>query len=100
MKTTYDKLAKIYTTFFGHIAKMAATPIYGKNPLKVFFSRTRRPMTFGLGVCSIGVWGLPSVLNDDFKLTLTYLMSMSNLLLMHLNGIFLNTVEAKVFSLT
>ena len=30
----------------GHITKMAATPIYGKNPLEIF-SRTRRPMTLG-----------------------------------------------------
>ena len=34
----------------GHMTKMAAMPIYGKNPLKVFFSRTRRPMTSGLGM--------------------------------------------------
>ena len=34
----------------GHMTKMAATPIYGKNPLKIFFSRTRRPMTLGLGI--------------------------------------------------
>ena len=29
---------------------LAAMPIYGKNPLKIFFSRTRRPMTSGLGM--------------------------------------------------
>ena len=34
----------------GHITKMAATPIYGKNPLKIFFSRTRKQMTSGLGM--------------------------------------------------
>ena len=34
----------------GHMTKMAATPIYGKNPLKIFFSRTRKPMTLGLGM--------------------------------------------------
>ena len=52
MKTSYDKLAKIYAKYFGHMTKMAATPIYGKNHLKIFFSRTRRPMTLDL-VCSI-----------------------------------------------
>ena len=31
MKTPYDKLAKIYTKYFGHMTKMTATPIYGKN---------------------------------------------------------------------
>ena len=50
VKTPYDKLAKIYTKYFGHMTKMAAMPIYGKNPLKNFFSRTRRPMTLGLGM--------------------------------------------------
>ena len=34
MKTPYDKSAKIYTKFVGHMTKMAATPIYGKNLLK------------------------------------------------------------------
>ena len=32
----------------GHMAKMAATPIYGQKPLKIFFSRTRREMILGL----------------------------------------------------
>ena len=50
VKTSYDKSAKIYTKHFGHMTKMAATPIYGKNLLKIFFSRTRRPMTLGLGM--------------------------------------------------
>ena len=50
MKDPYDKLAKIYAKYFGNMTKMAAMPIYGKNPLKIFFSRTRRPMTLGLGM--------------------------------------------------
>ena len=50
MKNPYDKLAKIYAKYFGHMTKMAAKPIYGKNPLKIFFTRTRRPMTLGLGM--------------------------------------------------
>ena len=33
----------------GHMAKMAAMPIYGKNPLNIFFSGTKGPMTLGLG---------------------------------------------------
>ena len=48
MKNPYDKLAKIYAK--GHMTKMAATPIYGINPLKIFFSITRRLMTLGLGM--------------------------------------------------
>ena len=34
----------------GHMTKMAATPIYGKNPSKIFFSRTRRPIFTKLGM--------------------------------------------------
>ena len=50
VKTPYDKSAKIYTKYFGHLTKMAATPIYGKNLLKIFFCRTRRPATLRLGM--------------------------------------------------
>ena len=28
----------------GHLAKMAATPIYGKNPSKIFFSIVKGPI--------------------------------------------------------
>ena len=42
MKTPYDRLAKIYTNCTGYMTKMATTPIHGKNPLNIFFSRTKR----------------------------------------------------------
>ena len=35
---------KVYTNGPGHMTKMAAMPIYGKNPSKIFFSRTGRPI--------------------------------------------------------
>ena len=50
VKTPYDKLAKIYSKYFGYMAKMAATPIYGKTLLKILCSRTRRPVTLRLGM--------------------------------------------------
>ena len=50
VKTPYAKLAKNYTKYFGQMTKMAAITIYGKNPLKIFFSITRRPVTLGLGM--------------------------------------------------
>ena len=50
MKTPYDRLAKIYASCTGHMTKMATTPIYGKNPLNIFFSGTKRPMALGLGM--------------------------------------------------
>ena len=34
----------------GHMTKMAATPIYGKNPSKIFFSRTGRLISTKLGM--------------------------------------------------
>ena len=34
----------------GHMTKMAATPIYGKNPSKIFFSRTGGPIFTELGM--------------------------------------------------
>ena len=48
-KTSYDRLAKIYTNCTGHMTKMATMPIYGKNPLKIF-SGIKRPMALGLGM--------------------------------------------------
>ena len=33
-----------------HMTKMAATSIYGKNPSKIFFSRTGRPISTKLGM--------------------------------------------------
>ena len=34
----------------GHMTKMAATPIHGKNPSKIFFSRTGRRISMKLGM--------------------------------------------------
>ena len=50
VKTPYDKSAKLYTKYVGHMKKMATTPIYGKNLKKIFFSRNRRPVTLRLGM--------------------------------------------------
>ena len=50
MKTPHGRVAKIYNNYTGHMIKMATTLIYGKNPLNVFFSGTKRPMALGLGM--------------------------------------------------
>ena len=50
MKTPYDRLVKIYTNCTDHMTKMATMPIYGKNPVNVFLSGTKRPMALGLGM--------------------------------------------------
>ena len=41
---------KVYINGPGHMTKMAATPINGKNPSKIFFSRTGRPIFTKLGM--------------------------------------------------
>ena len=41
---------KLYMNGLGHMTKMAAMPIYGKNPSKIFFSRTGGPIFTKLGV--------------------------------------------------
>ena len=41
---------KIYWQDGGHITKMAAMPIYGKNPSKIFLSRTGGPISTKLGM--------------------------------------------------
>ena len=41
---------KVCSRHLGHMTKMAATPIYGKNPSKIFFSRTGRPIFMKLGM--------------------------------------------------
>ena len=41
---------KVYINGPGHMTKMAATPIYGKNPSKIFFPRTGGPIFTKLGM--------------------------------------------------
>ena len=50
LKFHMDTGTKVCSNGPGHMTKMAATPIYGKNSLKIFFSRARRPMTLRLGM--------------------------------------------------
>ena len=42
--------SKVYINGPGHMTKMAAKPIYGKNPSKIFFSRTGGPIFTKLGM--------------------------------------------------
>ena len=41
---------KKFSRHMGHMTKMATTPIYGKNPSKIFFSRTSRLISTKLGM--------------------------------------------------
>ena len=78
MEPQWDGGTKVCSRGLGHMTKMAATPIYGKNPSKIF-SRTKGPMTLWLGMWH---WGLGPIIvcsNDDPRLTLTYFTARSNL---------------------
>ena len=55
-----------------HITKMAAMPIYAKNPLKIFFSGTKGPMTLELGILHWRLGPNKVCSNDDLGLTLTF----------------------------
>ena len=43
MEPPWEGGTKVYINGPGHMTKMAAMPIYGKNPSKIFFSRTGGP---------------------------------------------------------
>ena len=58
---------------------MAAMPIYSKNLKKIFFSRTKRPMTLKLGMQHRVLEYYQVCSNDDHGLTFTYFMARSNL---------------------
>ena len=60
------------------MTKVATTPIYDKNPVKVFFSGTDGPMAMGLGMRHWEHGPIIVCTHDDPGLTLTYCMAWSN----------------------
>ena len=77
MESPWDGGMKVCSNGPGHMTKMAAMPIYGKN-LKIF-SRTKRPMTLKPGMQHWLLEYYQFCLNDDPGLTLTYFTARSNL---------------------
>ena len=71
---------KICSNGPAHITKMAAMPIYGINPLKIFFSETSMPVTFEHGIQHQGLEPIKFCSNDDPGLTLTYFTARLTLL--------------------
>ena len=69
---------KVYINGPGHMTKMAAMPIYGKNPSKIFFSRTGRPIFTKLDMRHRGLLPIRCYINDDPGVTLTYFTARSN----------------------
>ena len=47
MKSPYGRLAITDTNCSGYMTKMATMPIYGKDPLNILFSVTKRPTAIG-----------------------------------------------------
>ena len=66
---------KIHQHNAGHMTKMAAMPINGKNTLKIFFPETTGPILMKL--CMKHQIPMPFVIcsNDDPGVTLTYFMA-------------------------
>ena len=61
----------------GHLIKMAAMPIYGKNPLKFIFSGTTGPISKKLGMKLRGLEYYNVFINYNLWMTLTFRMARS-----------------------
>ena len=61
----------------GHMIKMAAMTIYGKNPLKFFFFSTNGPISTKFGMKHWGLKYYNVFINYDLWMTLTYFTARS-----------------------
>ena len=61
----------------GHLTKMAAMPIYGKNPSKIFFSGTGGQISTKLGMKHQGLKYYNVYIKHDPVMTLTYFRTRS-----------------------
>ena len=71
-------MAKFCSWHLGHMTKMAAMTVYGKNPSKIF-SGTGEPISTKLGMYHGGLLLIIVRSNDDPGVTLTYSTTRSNL---------------------
>ena len=69
---------KVCSLHLGHMTKMTAASIYGKNPSKIF-SRTGWPIFTKLGMKHRGLKPIIVCSNHDPGVTLTYFTARSNL---------------------
>ena len=67
----------MYINNLGHMTKMAAMPIYGKNPSKTFFSETNRLISRKLGMKHRWLKYFNVYINHDPVMTLTKFMARS-----------------------
>ena len=61
VKTPYDKSVKIYTKYFGHMTKMAATPIYGKKTFKNLLLQNQKASDLETWYVALRMWVLSSL---------------------------------------
>ena len=61
----------MYVNNPGHMTKMAGMPIYGKNPSKIFFSRTGGSISKKLGMKHLWLKHYNVYINHDPVMTLT-----------------------------
>ena len=67
----------MYINNLGHMTKIAAMPIYGKNPSNIFFSETNRLISMKLGVKHPWLKYSNVYINHDPVMTLTKFMARS-----------------------
>ena len=67
----------MYINNLGHMTKMAAMPMYGKNPSKIFFSETNQLISRKLGVKHRWLKYYNVYINHDPVMTLTKFMARS-----------------------
>ena len=79
MELLWDGGTQVCSNGLGHMTKMAAMAIYGKNLKGIFFSGTKRPMTLNFGMHHRVLEYYQVCSNDDPGMTLTYFTARSNL---------------------
>ena len=67
----------VYINYLVHMTKMAAMPIYGKIPSKIFFSKTGGPISKKLGMKHQWLKYYNVYINHDPVVTLTYFTTRS-----------------------
>ena len=77
MKHLWEGGTNVYINNPGHMTKMAAMPIYGKNPSKIFFSGTTGPISTKLGMKHRCLKYYNVYINHDLAVTLTYFTARS-----------------------
>ena len=68
----------MYINNLGHMTKMAAMPVYGKNPSKIFFSETNRLISRKLAMKHRWLKYSNVYINHDPVMTLTKFMARSS----------------------